>query len=115
MKKLLATLTLLSIISFSTAQAVDLTLSPVYTAINIVKSVVVTAVLPFASSTATTAGSVETYKALQAVRSDAIEFMATDVMSEKLEDAVEAVRSEVPAYENASNKRISAAIISSIQ
>ena len=109
MKKFITTLMILG--SFQ-AFAVDLTLSPVYTAVEVVRSVLVTAVSPFA----TTAGTLQAKEQMAAVRTDALNFLADESeASEMLSVSIQSLRAEIQDMNGLSDKQIAALIVSAAE
>ncbi len=111
MKKMIKVLALLSLIAGAMPTfAVDLTLSPVYTAVDLVRSALVTVVSPFASTTGLTAAGVEEAE-LRVVKDDVLEYFATDEASENLVNTVEIVKEMVPELEDESFDRVALTIL----
>lgn len=109
MKKFITALVLMG--SFQSFAA-DITLSPVYTVVEVVRSVLVTALSPFASTTA----SVQAKEQMAAVRTDALNFLADESeASEVLSASIQALRSEFQELNGMSDKQIAALIVSAAE
>lgn len=111
MKKILV---MMALLVSSQAMAVGLTLSPVYTVVAAVRSVLVTAISPFASTTQAISGGANKEQ-LRAVKDDAIAFIAEGERSEILAHAIFAVKANVAELANASDIEVAAEIIAAAQ
>ncbi|WP_413288841.1 hypothetical protein [Bdellovibrio sp. HCB337] len=110
MKKMLV---MMALLVSSQAMAVGLTLSPVYTVVGLVRSVLITVVSPFASTTQAISG--QNKEQLRAVKDDAIAFIAEGQRSEMLNTAIIAVKENVAELSNASDIEVAAEIIAAAQ
>lgn len=112
-KSLIATALLVT--SMST-MAVDLTLSPIYTAVDLVRSAVGTVVAPFAL---TGASSVELSYAekeqIKAVRSDAIDFLAGEGASNVLKASISEIRTKSDELNGMSDTQIAGLIVTALE
>jgi hypothetical protein len=110
MKKLLATLL---IVAATNSMAVDITLSPVYTAVDLVRSALVTAVSPFATTIEASAANKEQ---LEAVKSDALDYLAGDAeQSEVLAETILKIKEKAPDLSRLSDKKIARLIVSALE
>lgn len=108
MKKFIAALMIA--LSVNT-MAVDITLSPLYTAVDLIRSAVGTVVSPFA----TTAASFAQKEQLEAVRTDALNFLAGADASEVLEASIKEIRLKSDELNQMSDKQIAGLIVTALQ
>lgn len=113
MKKFIATALLLSSVS---AFSADLTLSPVYTIVGVVRSAVASVVLPTAL---VGASSVEISGAnkeqLLAVRSDAVDFLAGAEASNVLKASINEVKAQSSELNAMSDTQVAGLIVSALE
>lgn len=96
--------------------AVDITLSPLYTAVDLVRSAVATVVAPFASTGASSAATVQANKEqLAAVRADAVDFLAGSEASETLKASIKEIRSKGADLNEMSDAQIAGLIITALE
>ena len=96
--------------------AVDITLSPLYTAVNLVRSAVGTVVAPFASTGATTIASAQANKEqLAAVRADAVDFLAGAEASETLKASIKEIRTKSESLNSMSDTQIAGLIVTALE
>ncbi len=109
MKKLIVSLMIvLSTQSF----AIDLTLSPIYTAVDLIRSALATVVAPFQSTSA----SFVQKEQLEAIKADAINFLADDsVQSDALADSIKLIKTKSEELNSMSDKQIAGLIITALQ
>lgn len=113
MKKFIAAALLLSTVS---AFSADLTLSPVYTIVGIVRSAVASVVLPTAL---VAASSVEISGAnkeqLAAVRSDAVDFLAGAEASNVLKASINEIKSKSADLNEMSDSQVAGLIVTALE
>ncbi len=108
MKKFIAALMIAASVN---TMAVDITLSPLYTAVDLIRSAVGTVVSPFAS----TAASFVEKEQLEAVRTDALNFLAGSESSDVLEASIKEIRTKSADFEQMSDKQIAGLIVTALQ
>jgi hypothetical protein len=92
--------------------AADITLSPIYTAVEVVRSALGTALSPFASTTVSLGG--DTAALMKAVRNDAINHLADGESTDRLNASFTELRKHV-GFENKSDSDLSKLIILSVE
>lgn len=92
--KLKSTIAAILLATSLSSFAVDITLSPVYTVVDVVRSVLVTSVGIVASPLASTAATSQQREQLQAVRNDAVDFLSGSEMSGRLESTLEQLKGQ---------------------
>lgn len=97
--------------SFSTF-ALDLTLSPVYTVVEVVRSALGTALSPFAATTVTINES--SALVMKAVRNDALTFLADGESTDRLDASFSELR-KIEGFESKSDSDLSKLIILSVE
>lgn len=96
--------------------AVDLTLSPLYTAVDLVRSAVGTVVAPFASTGAVSAASTQTNKEqLAAVRSDAVDFLAGSDATDVLKASIKEIKERSADLKQLSDTQIAGLIVTALE
>lgn len=110
--KLKSTIAALLLATSMSTFAVDLTLSPVYTVVEVVRSALGTALSPFASTTASINGG--TAQLMKAVRNDAINLLADGEATERLNASFSELR-KIDGLENKSDIELSKLIILSVE
>lgn len=108
MKKFIAALMIAASVN---TMAVDITLSPLYTAVDLVRSAVGTVVSPFASTAATFVEKEQ----LEAVRTDALNFLAGAEASEVLEASIKEIRVKSEDLNKMTDKQIAGLIVTALQ
>ena len=108
MKRFIAAL---MIVAATQTMAVDITLSPLYTAVDLIRSAVGTVVSPFATTAATFAEKEQ----LEAVRTDALNFLAGAESSEVLEASIKEIRAKSADLNQMSDKQIAGLIVTALQ
>jgi hypothetical protein len=83
----------LMVASFSTF-AVDLTLSPIYTVVDLVRTAVASSVGVVAAPFASSAMSSQQREQIQAIRNDAVDFLSGSEMSGRLESTISNLKSQ---------------------
>lgn len=115
MKKMIKIIALLSLIAGAMpVMAVDLTLSPIYTAVDLVRSALVTVVSPFASTTGLTAVGIEEAE-LRVVKDDVLEYFATGEATDRLISTVEIVQEMVPELEEESFDTVAVTMLEAVK
>lgn len=109
--KLKSTIAALLIVSSLSAVAADLTLSPLYTVVDVVRTALNTALSPLATTTEITANA---GNSLKAVRNDAVTFLADGETTERL-DASFAELKKIEGLENKSEIELANLIILSVE
>lgn len=109
--KLKSTIAALLLATSLSTFAVDITFSPVYTVIELVRSVVATALVPFASTTVTLNGG--NVAVMKAVRNDALTFLADGESTDRLSASFTELR-KVEGLESKSDADLSKLIILSV-
>ena len=112
--KLKSTIAALLLVTSMSSFAVDLTLSPVYTVVDVVRSALVTAVAPFASTVCTSASATGNGEVLKAVRNDAMNLLADGQSTDMLKSALSELR-KIEGLENKSDTDLSKLIILSVE
>ena len=113
MKKFIAAALLLSTVS---AFSADLTLSPVYTIVGIVRSAVASVVLPTALTAAATVEiSGANKEQLAAVRSDAVDFLAGSEASNVLRASINEVKAQSAELNEMSDSQVAALIVTALE
>ncbi|MBY0415832.1 MAG: hypothetical protein K2Q18_16795 [Bdellovibrionales bacterium] len=74
--------------------AVDITLSPIYTVVDVVRSVLGSTVGIVASPFASTAASSQQREQLEAIKGDAQDFIADGTMTERLSKTIESLKAD---------------------
>ncbi len=92
--------------------AVDLTLSPLATAVELVRSAVGTVVSPFASTSASLAPAKEQ---LEAVRNDAVDFLAGAEASDVLKASIVEIKERSDEFKSMNDKQIAGLIVTALQ
>lgn len=110
--KLKSTIAALLLATSMSSFAVDLTLSPVYTAVEVVRSALGTALSPFASTTA--ALNSGTAAQMKAVRNDALNLLADGELTDRLDASFSELR-KVEGLENKSDAELSKLIILAVE
>jgi hypothetical protein len=108
-KTLVATTILIASMS---SHAIDLTLSPIFTVTEAVRSAVGSALLPYVATSVSFKGTFA--KLMQAVRNDALSFLAEGEKTDRLESSFVELR-KVEGLENQSDEQLSKLIILSIE
>ena len=112
-KSLIATALVLSSVS---AFALDLTLSPVYTIVGMVRSAVVTVVAPTAVSAASTLQiSGQNKEQLAAVRSDAVDFLAGADASNVLKASISEIKTKSAELNDMSDVQLAGLIVTALE
>ncbi|MFA6236675.1 MAG: hypothetical protein WC635_05045 [Bacteriovorax sp.] len=109
--KLKSTIAALLLATSMSSFALDLTLSPVVTVVQVVRSALGTALSPFASTTAALGGQA---LAMQAVRNDALTFLADGESTDRLSASFTELR-KVEGLESKSDSDLSKLIILSVE
>lgn len=109
--KLKSTIAALLLATSMSTFAVDLTLSPVYTVVEVVRSALGTALSPFASTAASIANSGQLMKA---VRNDALNHLADGETTDRLNASFTELR-KIEGLENKSDAELSKLIILSVE
>lgn len=109
--KLKSTIAALLLATSMSTFAVDITLSPVYTVVEVVRSAIGTALLPFASTTASVGGNALVMKA---VRNDALNLLADGESTERLNASFTELR-KIDGLQNKSDIELSKLIILSVE
>lgn len=109
--KLKSTIAALLLATSMTTFAADLTLSPVYTVVEVVRSALGTALSPLASSAASINGNAVIMKA---VRNDALSFLADGESTERLTASFSELR-KIEGLETKSDADLSKLIILSVE
>ncbi len=108
--KLKSTIAALLLATSMSTFAVDITLSPVYTVVDVVRSVLGTALSPFAS----TAASVANGEIMKAVRNDAMDNLADGKSTDRLEASFKELR-KIDGLQSKSDAELSKLIILSVE
>lgn len=111
--KLKSTIAALLLATSMSSFAVDLTLSPVYTAVEVVRSALGTALSPFASTTAAL-NSGTAAALMKAVRNDALNLLADGELTDRLDASFSELR-KVEGLENKSDAELSKLIILAVE
>lgn len=109
--KLKSTIAALLLATSMSTFAADITLSPVYTVVEVVRSALGTALSPFATTVATVNGNGEIMKA---VRSDALNLLADGESTDRLNASFTELR-KVDGLQNKSDAELSKLIILSVE
>lgn len=113
MKSLIATALLVT--SMSTF-ALDLTLSPIYTAVDLVRTAVASVVVPTAATTGASVVSTEASRQqLAAVRADAVDFLAGSEASESLKASIAEVKTKSAELNEMSDSQIAGLIVTALE
>lgn len=91
--------------------AADITLSPIYTVVDVVRTALGSSLAPFASTTLSIA---EATQAMKAVRSDALSFLADGESTERLSASFTELR-KIEGLEGKSESELSKLIILSVE
>jgi len=110
--KLKITLAALLLVSSLSTFAIDITLSPIFTVVDVVKSALGTALSPFSTTASSVAGSNE--QIMKAVRSDALSFLADGESTERLNSSFNELR-KIDGLQNKSEIELSKLIILSVE
>jgi len=110
--KLKSTIAALLLATSMSTFAVDITLSPVYTVVEVVRSALGTALSPFASTTASINGG--TAALMKAVRNDAINLLADGESTDRLNASFSELR-KIEGLEGKSDVELSKLIILSVE
>lgn len=102
----------LLIVTSMSSFALDLTLSPLYTAVDLVRSAVGTVVAPFAS---TVASSQTNKEQLAAVRTDAIDFLAGADATDVLKSSIKEIREKSNDLKGLSDTQIAGLIVTALE
>jgi hypothetical protein len=109
--KLKSTIAALLLATSMSTFAVDITLSPVYTVVNVVRSALGTALSPFASTVASIEG---TSQLMKAVRNDALNLLADGESTDRLNASFTELR-KVDGLQAKSDVELSKLIILSVE
>ena len=110
--KLKTTIAALLLATSMSTFAVDITLSPIYTVVDAVRSALGTALSPFASSVVTTADGNRV--SMKAVRNDAMSFLADGESTDRLDASFSELR-KVDGLQSKSDLDLSKLIILSVE
>lgn len=110
--KLKSTIAALLIVTSLSSFAIDLTMSPVYSVVALVRSTLATAVSPLATTAVTANGG--NAAIMKAVRNDALNFVADGESTDRLDTAFLELR-KIEGLESASNTELSKLIILSVE
>lgn len=110
--KLKTTIAALLLATSMSTFAVDITLSPVYTVVEVVRSALGTALSPFASTAASIAGGNQ--EIMKAVRNDALNLLADGESTDRLNASFAELR-KVDGLQNKSDAELSKLIILSVE
>lgn len=114
MKKMLKVMALFALIANSLPLfAVDVTLSPIYTAVDLVRSALVTVVSPFASTTGLTAGVAEAE--MRIVKDDAIRSLSGEERTDRLSSTIDFLRESIDELKDVSDEEIELTIIAAVE
>lgn len=108
--KLKTTIAALLLATSLSTFAVDVTLSPIYTVVDVVRTALGTALAPFASSTASTGNMGQQ---LKAVRSDAVTFLADGESTDRLNASLSELKKE-ESLAKLSDNQLAALIVTSV-
>ncbi len=111
--KLKSTIAAMLLATTLSASAVEITLSPVYTVVGVVESVLQTAVGLVSSPLASTAASLEQREQLKAIRDDANNFLGGEEMTERLAKTLDLLK-EREELAGKSDIELSAHIVTAI-
>ncbi|MBC7427053.1 MAG: hypothetical protein H7336_00485 [Bacteriovorax sp.] len=116
MKKVKSLIAAALIVSSVSAFAVDLTLSPVYTIVGIVRSAVVSVVAPTAITAASTMQiSGQNKEQLEAVRSDAVDFLAGAQASNVLKASISEIKTKSAELNEMSDAQVAGLIVTALE
>lgn len=111
---MIKTLALLALLANSLPLlAIDVTLSPVYTAIDLVRSALITVVSPFASTTGLTAGAAQAE--MRVVKDDALRSLAGEGQTDRLVSTIEFLRENIDELNDRSDEEIEMTIIAAVE
>lgn len=114
MKKMLKVMALFALIANSLPLfAIDVTLSPIYTAVDLVRSALVTVVSPFASTTGLTAGVAEAE--MRIVKDDAIRSLSGEERTDRLSSTIDFLRESIDELKDVSDEEIELTIIAAVE
>lgn len=106
----------LLLVSSMSTFAVDLTSSPLFTAVDLVRSAVGTVVAPFVVSGAASVASSQTNKEqLAAVRSDAVDFLAGNDATDVLKASIKEIRERSSELKQLSDSQIAGLIVTALE
>lgn len=112
MKNALKVLALVALFSNITSSfAVDLTLSPVYTAVDLVRSALVTVAAPFAVTSASSIVAAEAKMEVEAISDEAMNHLAGEAPTERLLATIDYLRENIEELEDKSIEEIELTII----
>ncbi|MBC7711951.1 MAG: hypothetical protein H7177_01330 [Rhizobacter sp.] len=114
MKKVKSLIAAALIVSSVSAFAVDVTLSPVYTIVGVVRAAVATVVAPFAS-TALSVLSQQGKEQLAAVRSDAVDFLAGAEASNVLKASISEIKTKSAELNEMSDAQVAGLIVTALE
>lgn len=110
--KLKSTIAALLIATSMSTFAADITLSPIYTVVEVVRSALGTALSPFASTSVSFGG--DTAALMKAVRNDAVNLLADGESTDRLSASFSELR-KIEGLENKSDVDLSKLIILSVE
>lgn len=114
MKKMIKAIALMALlVNALPLFAVDVTLSPVYSAINLVRSALVTVVSPFASTTGLSAGAAQAE--MRVVKDDAIRSLSGEERTDRLMNTIDFLRENIDELNNVSDEEIELTIIAAVE
>ncbi len=93
--------------------AIDVTLSPVYSAVNLVRSALVTVISPFASTTGLSAGAAQAE--MRVVKDDAIRSLSGEERTDRLMNTIDFLRDNIDELNNVSDEEIELTIIAAVE
>lgn len=108
--KLKSTIAALLLVTSMSTFAADITLSPIYTVVDVVRTALGTALAPFASTSASTAGMGQQ---LKAVRSDAVSFLADGESTDRLSASLTELKKD-ESLSKLNDSQLAALIVTSV-